>query len=201
MDTKSRIMDETFKLLLEYGFDAISISQITKEAEITKGALYYFFENKEDLFDQVVEKYIMNFMKDLLISRSNETSSIKEQVRLFYNTKAVELRMDEIKTDSVDSRRNFYRLLQSGIDKYEKLRVQFETFYRNAIDYQIKVLEEGKKKGVIREDVNSRLLALNNMTWGRGMIHIDDSVNLDEVDEMTEEYFNIIWRSISVKGH
>ncbi len=191
METKERIMQVTFELLLSSGFDAISVSQITKRAGITKGALYYFFENKEDLFEQVVEHYFMNFMNQLVNSRIKETSSIKEQVRLFYEIKTGD-------TDHSSTHKNVYRLLQDGIDKYEKLREQFKKFNDSTIEYQVNVLEEGKAQGVIRPELDSRLLALNNMTWGRGMLLFDESNRVENTKEMADAYFDLIWRSIAV---
>lgn len=199
MDTKENIMQVTFDLLLEKGFDAISVSQITKEAGITKGALYYFFDNKEDLFDQVVEHYIMDFMKGVLDSRISETSSIKEQVRLFYEIKTVEPRSSKEDPSGQLAHKNFYRLLQAGIDKYDRLRVQFEQFNEQAINYQVAVLEEGKRQGLIRKDLDSKMMSLNNMTWGRGMLHFDESNDIENKDEMADAYFDIIWRGISTE--
>lgn len=199
MDTKDKIMHVTLELILEQGFDTTSVSQITKKAGITKGAIYYFFENKEDLFEKVVERYFMDYMNNLVSARISETSSIKEQVRLFYDVKtSMPTETHNHPSDSKMSK-NIYRLLQDGIEKYDKLLGQFKKFNDHTIAYQVSVLEEGKKQGVIRSDVNSKLLAENNMTWGRGMLHFDSSNKVDNVDAMVDEYFNIIWRSISTE--
>ena len=53
-DTRDRIITESRKIFAQKGFDSTSMTEIAKSVGIEKGSLYYFFENKEDLFAAVV---------------------------------------------------------------------------------------------------------------------------------------------------
>ncbi|MBP7764043.1 MAG: TetR/AcrR family transcriptional regulator [Deltaproteobacteria bacterium] len=47
---KSNILDTARELLLEKGLNATSINQIAKRAELSVGAIYFYYKDKEELF-------------------------------------------------------------------------------------------------------------------------------------------------------
>ena len=62
-DTKKRelILRESFKLFLAKGYDAVSFTDIEREAKVTRGAIFHHFDNKEDLFRHVAERFVLCF--------------------------------------------------------------------------------------------------------------------------------------------
>ena len=48
-DTKERIMSAALEAFAENGYHATSIDEVAKRAGATKGAVYYYFEDKDDL--------------------------------------------------------------------------------------------------------------------------------------------------------
>ena len=51
--TRTLILREAKKLFQKQGYAETSVSQICENAEITKGALFHYFPNKEKLFEEV----------------------------------------------------------------------------------------------------------------------------------------------------
>jgi AcrR family transcriptional regulator len=47
--TSERILDAALDLFLSQGYDATSLRQIAEQLDVTKAALYYHFESKEDI--------------------------------------------------------------------------------------------------------------------------------------------------------
>lgn len=60
-ENKNKIIEVALKLINEKGFDNVSVSAITKEAGVSKGAFYIHFDSKEDL----IVKQINLFYDDL----------------------------------------------------------------------------------------------------------------------------------------
>lgn len=48
-DTKQRILDAALEVFGEKGFRGASVDEIATSAGVTKGAVYYYFEDKDDL--------------------------------------------------------------------------------------------------------------------------------------------------------
>ncbi|MBR3152666.1 MAG: TetR/AcrR family transcriptional regulator [Clostridia bacterium] len=55
-NTKRRIFMTAIKLFAQKGYDNTGIEEITAVAGYAKGALYYHFDTKEDLFDLLLEE-------------------------------------------------------------------------------------------------------------------------------------------------
>ena len=53
---RRQIVDGARRIFLERGFDAASMMDIAKAAGVSKGTLYVYFENKEELFAAIVQE-------------------------------------------------------------------------------------------------------------------------------------------------
>jgi AcrR family transcriptional regulator len=62
---QERILEAAAKEFAAHGFDAASLNQILDEAGISKGAAYYYFDDKADLYATTVLYYSQELMADL----------------------------------------------------------------------------------------------------------------------------------------
>ena len=66
---REQIIDGAKRVFMTVGFDAASMNDITREAGVSKGTIYVYFQNKEDLFVAMVDQErdrIANDMRDIL---------------------------------------------------------------------------------------------------------------------------------------
>ncbi|KKX30563.1 TetR/AcrR family transcriptional regulator [Rhizobium sp. LC145] len=66
---REQIIDGAKRIFMKLGFDAASMNDITREAGVSKGTIYVYFQNKEDLFAAMVERErqrITSAMQDVL---------------------------------------------------------------------------------------------------------------------------------------
>ena len=62
-DSKERIMVEGFKLFLQNSYKEVTIQDIVNKVGMTKGAFYYFFESKEQLFREIFQRFFLSEVK------------------------------------------------------------------------------------------------------------------------------------------
>lgn len=87
-ETKEKILQTSLYLFALDGYEAVSVSNIADELDISKGALYKHYENKRDIFNSIIER-----MKELkndqalrfAIPERDETEDIDD-----YRTKSFE---------------------------------------------------------------------------------------------------------------
>ena len=65
-DTRQRILDVALDLFTEQGYDGTSLRQIAEQLGVTKAALYYHFESKEDIL-MALHMRLHDFGKDALV--------------------------------------------------------------------------------------------------------------------------------------
>ena len=53
---REQILDGAKRVFMEQGFEAASMNDITRAAGVSKGTIYVYFENKEDLFGDMIER-------------------------------------------------------------------------------------------------------------------------------------------------
>lgn len=83
MSTKEKIMESTFKLLIEKGFLEVSMADIVEESDVGYGSVYYHFEDKDQLIQSVLNKYI----SDMFLNQLNKvtlTDDLFENLNEFY---------------------------------------------------------------------------------------------------------------------
>ena len=92
-DKRTLILKTALKVFSDYGFHASSVSHIAQKANISKGLLYNYFENKEDLLktiifdfaDPILEKYIEKDLTPSQIAKSKAELSTVEQIASLVN--------------------------------------------------------------------------------------------------------------------
>jgi len=61
MEAKDRIVMAATRLFSRKGYDATSVNEIAREANVTKALIYYYFKGKEDILDYLVQSLMKNF--------------------------------------------------------------------------------------------------------------------------------------------
>jgi len=62
---ETRILAAAVRLFAEQGFDGTSVQEIVEEAEVTKGALYHYFDSKNDLLFEIYHSLLSRQLADL----------------------------------------------------------------------------------------------------------------------------------------
>ncbi|MBG7619000.1 TetR family transcriptional regulator [Herbaspirillum sp. AP02] len=56
LETRARILDAAEQVFHERGVSQTSLADVAKAADVTRGAIYWHFKNKSDLFDAMCER-------------------------------------------------------------------------------------------------------------------------------------------------
>jgi AcrR family transcriptional regulator len=74
--TRERILDVALDLFVAQGYDGTSLRQIAEQLSVTKAALYYHFESKEDIL-RVLHMRLHEFGKDALNSAGDQPMTLE----------------------------------------------------------------------------------------------------------------------------
>ncbi|WP_047457157.1 TetR/AcrR family transcriptional regulator [Rhizobium rhizogenes] len=62
---RQQILEGAKRVFMKMGFDAASMNDVTREAGVSKGTLYVYFANKEDLFSAMMDSERAHFVQIL----------------------------------------------------------------------------------------------------------------------------------------
>lgn len=91
MQTRQRILEAANKVFIEQGFEKASLSEIAREAQVTRGAIYWHFENKNDIFIELLEAQSKNNNLRITIFAAadpdcpNPLGLLRKWMELFFN--------------------------------------------------------------------------------------------------------------------
>ena len=156
---RSAILNAARKLFFEKGFRYVTVENIARKAELSKGSIYLYFRSKEEIYTQILLNDIDKF---------NKKSSL-----IFQNGKsAAELVMDFAFTyvDFFLNDRELFRIMMTFMLHTEDMNLA-ETVNQHIIEVTnntVKIIEtilqQGIEKGEFPSDINLRLS--RNAMWG-----------------------------------
>ena len=79
-ETRQLLLQCAKKEFMEKGYSKASLRSICKEAGVTTGALYFFFQDKDDLFCSLVSDSMMRIMKLIKEHQELEENEAKEEI-------------------------------------------------------------------------------------------------------------------------
>jgi AcrR family transcriptional regulator len=78
MKTKQKLLKAAYTVFGELGFFQAGITDITREAKVSLGTFYTYFQSKEDIFKYLV----MNNMHELRAEIAKKTKGISDRIQL-----------------------------------------------------------------------------------------------------------------------
>ncbi len=108
--TKAQIKQAAIRQIEKFGIDKTSMRSIATEANMTTGAIYYYYKNKQDLFNEIVTDSI-HFTHRIFHEYESETITVDS---LFSDVeKEVRLRLSHLQEEKL------HLLLLSDAMKYD----------------------------------------------------------------------------------
>jgi AcrR family transcriptional regulator len=136
-ERRKEILDTAEKLFYLKGYDACSVNDILKEVGIAKGTFYHYFTSKEEVLDNIVERY-----KEIIISRTNAILSLdtmSPQEKLMRAFMAMRI-ANPIEDEVLDDLHKIENILL-----HQKILNQIVMAMAPVL---VKIIEEGEEKGV-----------------------------------------------------
>ena len=130
-EKRALLIEAAKKEFKEKGYNKASLRSICAKAGVTTGALYFFFENKAELFSAIVDQPI-NGLKKLLMDHFKEDGEYMEHLDS----------MENMEMDHSDLSDMLVEYIYSNYDSFLLLLTSAEnTVYENCIDEFVKLTE------------------------------------------------------------
>lgn len=140
-DTRRNIRDAAFSLFGRYGYEGVSIESIATKSGLSKGALYWHFKGKNELFVDCLQRLHRIFFKYVFNPMRDEEDASRSTLALF--TGLAQLMADTYVVDGIAG----YWLDSNRTVLKEAARVQSE-FEEVAFDIIRDTLQRGVEQGL-----------------------------------------------------
>ena len=82
-DKRELILEAVKQLMSEVRYKDISVSDIARKAGIGKGSIYYYFESKDEMLREIIERSYRLAINEFLESADSEMTALKKIKHLF----------------------------------------------------------------------------------------------------------------------
>ncbi len=158
--TRQLLIESAKKEFLEKGYNKASLRSICADAGLTTGALYFFFENKADLFAAIVDPPL-NGLKQILFQHFKE--DIEEASKL-----------DSFEGVDMDHSEISDRIVGHIYDNYDSfmllLTASENTVYENVVDEFVTLVENS---------IPPMMASLKGYTYDKYMSHWMAHISID----------------------
>lgn len=185
-NTRDQIFEAALKLLLERGFNACSVQDITTEAGVPKGSFYNHFESKEALGAEIVGHYASRSkLREILV---DDSMPALDRLRGYFTSLN-----DKIKDRGFQHGCMIGNMSAEMSDQSELIREQLAKIYENWLGKLEYAITAGQKDGTIPTQLSAHVLAgflLN--AWEGTILRVRVDRNQNAFDQFMELAFNKI---------
>jgi TetR/AcrR family transcriptional regulator len=146
-DTKDQILVVAEELFAQKGFAGVRTHEIAERAGVNKALIYYYFESKEKLLREVLQKTLFELIalsNDALAAPRPAVEQLEQFYKGFFHYCA--------------RHKNFSRLTTMDLgSEGDSLRSLFENFFRPLFERGVRFIERAVAEGELRP-VNARQL-------------------------------------------
>ena len=177
--TKEFIIDIVAPIFNKKGYEATSISDLTKATKLTKGAIYGNFESKEDLAVKVFKRNVKHIIRPLSLELDKTENAIDKLFLLTnfyreYYDVAMKIGGCPVLNVASDTNNVNSKLFQVVKKVAKDLEYSLESFIQNGI-----------AKNEVKKNVNARIVAKNIYSMIEGSVFMafvhNDKVYISEM--------------------
>ena len=197
MNTKELILEKTLKLILEKGTIDISISEIRNCTGLTTGGIYYHFSDKNDIFEEILQKYMVDYIKidfDKILLEGSSKDRIHDA--LFY---ILYHYINGVEIESINEKINYNSvilLLTSVGYSHERVNQIISQTGNDVKMFLTDLVEEGKRQNEIRQDFSTENIVESLYILYMGIQYYWLVFPDYDVDLMFEKNFEMSWQAI-----
>lgn len=197
MNTKDLILEKTLELILDKGTIDISISEIRNATGLTTGGIYYYFSDKSEIFEAILHKYLVDYIK-IDFDKISLEGSTRDRIHdtLFY---ILHHYINGVEIESINEKINYgdvvLLLTATGYaeDDVDSVISQMEKDIKL---FLTSLVEEGKRKNEIRHDFSTKNIVESLYIMYMGIQGFWLSFANEDIGLMLERNFDLTWQAI-----
>lgn len=187
--TRLTILQKAFELIYTKGYQTTSVDDILATTQVTKGAFYYHFKNKDEMGVAIINELMKPVLiKSFIEPLQHAENPLEAIYQLMYH---LLMENDFLKVEYGCPAANFTQEMAPWNVDFSKA---LNDISRQWINIMTAVIEKGQQNGSVRKDVNAQQVTMFIMSgyWGIrnfGKLENSKKVYIPYLNEL-ENYLN-----------
>lgn len=152
-DRREKILLKALELYMVEGYANVSITDLQSALNMGRGTLYYYFKDKDDLFQQVVSTYLIQ-PKQRALDRVKDGATIPDMIEamLYYLNQLKEF-YDLVENKAINTS-NVVTMMYTAYSRFPDLYRKARRMYEHELNLWIQSIKNSMRAGDVRGDVH-----------------------------------------------
>lgn len=191
-EKQNRIINAALKEFAQKGYDNASTNEIVKEAGISKGLLFHYFQNKKQLYF-----FLFDYCYDLIVDEFYKKADLTEPDFIIRMRQAIAIKMELLSKYP-----EIFKFIQEAfLEESKELKEEFGKKKQELTKINIEKAYEGIDLSRFREDVDvQKILKIINWTFEKmsdealykAKLSPTHDIDYQKISLEAEEYFEVI---------
>lgn len=199
--SREYILRRAFDVFMDKGYDSASISVLQEELGMSRGAMYRYFKNKEELFISVVDEYFFGLFNRLSKNIDADTT-LYQYIEKINRRQKLTLVLFRKAGVTHTTFMNYTAFVIQAVKHYPMFLSRFKDINRKLINNWKKALQNSIDAGEVRPDVNIEILSrlfntasikeTSDNHYDETCFTIDIAAEMDKRKELLDYLYSLI---------
>ncbi|MBR5854362.1 MAG: TetR/AcrR family transcriptional regulator [Paludibacteraceae bacterium] len=157
-DRREKILLKALELYMIEGYANVSITDLQAALNMGRGTLYYYFKDKDELFQEVVDEFLIK-PKQRALDKVKDTATIPEMIEamLSYLGQLKEFH-GQVENKNINTS-NVVTVMYTAYSRFPDLFRKAKKMYERELNLWVQAIKNSMREGVVRGDVQIELIA------------------------------------------
>ena len=157
-DRKEKTLLKALELYMVEGYANVSITDLQAALNMGRGTLYYYFKDKDELFQEVVDQYLIR-PKHRALERVKDTATLPEMIdAMLYYTNLLKEFYDQVENKNINTS-NVVTVMYTAYSRFPDLYRKARRLYERELNLWIQAIKNSMRAGEIRGNVHIETVA------------------------------------------
>ena len=151
-DRRDKILLKALELYMIEGYANVSITDLQAALDMGRGTLYYYFKDKDELFQEVVDIFLIK-PKQRALERVREGGAIPDMIdaMLYYLNQLQEF-YDQVENKNINTS-NVVTVMYTAYSRFPELYKKASRLYEHELSLWVQAIKNSMHNGDIRGNV------------------------------------------------
>ena len=176
IDVKEKIVNAALMTFSKYGYDRTRMDDVAEAAKVSKGRLYLYFKNKEELFYAISERNIAELKQQLSTLFTGKENLISGSGNFYENFRS---------KNTTNLEKVFFEIIAESSRNLKLRKMVYEQRIK-IFDVVIEYLNSQMQRGLIKKGTNTKAIA-------SGLVSLYNGLSLSRVLGISESLNKQTW--------
>lgn len=200
MNSKDKVLKSAFDLMVLKGNDDLSINDMLKELNMTKGGFYHYFKSRDQLMCEIMKGCMLDMLiKPLRAAKKLDDGStdVRDILKIYFCLLPDDCSENDNKICNIQ---NYFYLLFEMLGKYPELRCFYKEYYTEHLSAVRETVLRGINEGKLIKYADAYGCAEMMMSARNGILALNIIYRNIDLESRLESAFETIWNEITCRG-